>query len=98
MPTAGVMLPRFLIAPEALSGGQAVLTGAELHHLRARRLRVGSRLVLADGTGRQRQGVVTALDRHQAVIHMTDDQPGQRDSPLHLTVAQALLKSDKLDW
>lgn len=90
--------PRFLVAPEALSGPHAVLTGPQLRHLRARRLRVGSRLVLADGTGRQRDAVVISLDRHQAVIELSWDQSVQRDSALHLTLAQALLKSDKLDW
>jgi 16S rRNA (uracil1498-N3)-methyltransferase len=77
---------------------RAVLTGAQLQHLRARRLRVGSPVVLADGTGRQRHGVVAAVARHQAVIEMTDEQTPQRESPLRLILAQALLKSDKLDW
>lgn len=90
--------PRFLVAPEALSGTHAVLTGPQLRHLRARRLRSGGQLVLADGTGRQRQGVVISVDRHQAVIALSCDQPVRRDSALHLTLAQALLKGDKLDW
>jgi 16S rRNA (uracil1498-N3)-methyltransferase len=93
-----VTSPRFLVAPEALSGAHAVLTGAQLRHLRARRLRVGSQLVLADGTGRQRHAVVISLDQHQAVIELSCEQTVQRDSTLHLTLAQALLKSDKLDW
>jgi len=75
-----------------------VLSGAQLRHLRARRLRVGSEVVLADGTGQQRHGVVVAVERHQAVIEMTDEQPLQRESPLNLTLAQGLLKGDKLDW
>ena len=91
-------LPRFLVAPEALSGPHAVLTGPQLRHLRARRLRAGSELVLGDGAGRQRWGVVIRVDRHQAVIQLKDVQSPQRDSALHLTLAQALLKSDKLDW
>ena len=91
-------LPRFLVPPESIAGVRAVLTGAQLQHLRARRLRVGSKVVLADGTGQQRHGVVAVVDRHQAVIQVVDDQPLQRESPLRLTLAQALLKSDKLDW
>ena len=96
--TNAVSLPRFVVDSEALSGARVVLTGTQLHHLRARRLRVGSKLVLADGVSMQRHGVVTAIDRHQAVIRVTDDQPLQRDSSLRLTLAQALLKGDKLDW
>ena len=95
---AAVTLPRFLVAPEALAAARVVVAGAQLHHMRARRLRVGSALVLADGMGTQRHGVVAAMDRHQAVIAVTDGLPVRRDSTLHLTVAQALLKSEKLDW
>ena len=50
-----------------------MLTGTELHHLRVRRLRAGSALVLFDGVGHQRQGIVTALDRRQASIQFVDD-------------------------
>jgi 16S rRNA (uracil1498-N3)-methyltransferase len=92
-----VSVPRFVV-DATLDGARVVLTGRQLHHVRAHRLRVGSKLVLADGVGRQRHGVVTAIDRLQAVIRLTDDQPLQRDSPLRLTLAQALLKGDKLDW
>lgn len=98
-PTGGaVSLPRFLVAPHELTAARVALTGPQLHHLRARRLRVGSALVLADGMGIQRRGVVAAIDRHQAVIEITDEQPVHRDSTLQLTIAQALLKGDKLDW
>jgi len=93
-----VSVPRFVVDSEALSATRVVLTGPQLHHLRARRLRVGSKLVLADGLGRQRHGVVTAIDRRQAMIRVTEEQPSDRDSSLRLTLAQALLKGDKLDW
>ena len=89
--------PRFLVATEALSGDSTVLTGPELHHLRAHRLRVGSELMLANGQGKQRRGILVALERHQAVIRLTNDPPPQRESPLRLILAQALLKADKLD-
>lgn len=90
-------LSRFLVSREALSSTRAVLIGPELHHLRVRRLRVGSALVLADGLGHQRRGIVAALNRHQAVIQMTDEPLIHRESKLRLVLAQALLKADKLD-
>jgi 16S rRNA (uracil1498-N3)-methyltransferase len=92
-----VTLPRFLVAPETLSGVHTVLTGPALHHLRVRRLRAGSEVVLADGLGGQRRGVLVSVDRRQAVIRLTDARPVQRESTLHLVLAQALLKGDKLD-
>lgn len=89
--------PRFLVNPDALSHRQAVLTGPELHHLRVRRLQVGHTLFLTDGRGAQRRGVIAALDRHRAIIDLTDEPDVHRESALSLVLAQALLKADALD-
>lgn len=89
--------PRFLVSSEILAGQLAVIRGSELHHLRVRRVRIGGSVVLSDGRGHQRRGIVLALERAQAVVRFTPDQPAQRESPLHLVLAQALLKADKMD-
>jgi 16S rRNA (uracil1498-N3)-methyltransferase len=91
------MTPQFLVAPESLSGSRAVLSGAELHHLRVRRLHAGSEVILSDGFGHQRMGVVVALDRQQAVIIFQPQELSRRESPLRLVLAQAVLKADKMD-
>jgi 16S rRNA (uracil1498-N3)-methyltransferase len=88
---------RFLVISELLHGPSAILTGAELQHLRARRLRVGSELVLSDGLGCQRRGVLVQLDRQRAVIDMVAELSHEARS-LHVVLAQALLKSQRLDW
>jgi 16S rRNA (uracil1498-N3)-methyltransferase len=92
-----VTQPRFVVSREALEGRATVLSGTELHHLRVRRLHAGSALVLFDGAGHQRQGVVTALDRRQASIQFLDEDLTQSESPLRLVLAQAALKANKLD-
>jgi 16S rRNA (uracil1498-N3)-methyltransferase len=89
--------PRFLVSPDALRARDAVLTGAELHHLRVRRLRAGSELVLCDGLGHEQRGIVTALDRRRAVVRLSPEAPAEPASSLQLVLAQALLKGDKLD-
>jgi 16S rRNA (uracil1498-N3)-methyltransferase len=91
------MPPQFLVSPELLSGTRALLTGPELHHLRVRRLHTGSEVILSDGSGHQRMGVVVALDRQQAVIAFKPDLPPLRESHLRLVLAQAALKADKMD-
>jgi 16S rRNA (uracil1498-N3)-methyltransferase len=92
-----VTTPRFLVSSEALLGPSTIITGRELHHLRVLRLRVGSELVIFDGRGQQRRGVVIALNRHQAVIRPATEALSPRESPINLILAQALLKADKLD-
>jgi 16S rRNA (uracil1498-N3)-methyltransferase len=86
-----------MVRAEALTGASTILTGPELHHLRVRRLRVGSELVLSNGLGRERHGFVVALNRQQAVIRLAADGPPQPSSPIRLILAQALLKANKLD-
>ena len=94
---ATVSIPRFLVSREALEGRSTVLTGSELHHLRVRRLHTGSAVVLFDGSGQQRRAVVTSLDRRQASIRYLDDELAQAESPLHLVLAQAVLKPSRFD-
>jgi 16S rRNA (uracil1498-N3)-methyltransferase len=91
------MTPQFLVGPELLSGARAVLTGAELHHLRVRRLHAGSEVILSDGLGHQRTGVVVSLDRRQAVVVLQPQELSRRESPLRLVLAQAVLKADRMD-
>lgn len=93
-----VTQPRFVVSREALEGRSTVLTGTELQHLRVRRLHAGSTLVLFDGVGHQRQGIVTALDRRQASIQFIDDDLVRSESALRLVLAQAALKANKLDF
>jgi 16S rRNA (uracil1498-N3)-methyltransferase len=91
-------LPRFLVSPGTLTGTCITLTGSELHHLRVRRLRVGSQVILGDGKGTQMLGTLVALDRNQALIQLETGEQPCRDSPLRLVLALAALKADKMDW
>lgn len=89
--------PRFLVQPDDLVGTHALLKGAELHHLRVRRLRIGRSLILTDGLGSERAGVIEHLNSRGAVIRLADEhivEPGQH---VELILAQAALRPSKLD-
>jgi len=93
-----VSLPRFIVPPGALSGRTAVVSGPSLHHFHVRRLRSGRTIILSDGSGLQRHGVIVSIDRHRAIVELRDEAAPERESPLRLVLAQALLKKDKLEW
>jgi 16S rRNA (uracil1498-N3)-methyltransferase len=76
------------------------MRGDELRHLRVRRIRPGAKLILIDGCGGEAAGTVIRISDSEALIDI-DGNAGelhaQRESPLALTLAQAVLKSDKID-
>ncbi|HUI24454.1 MAG TPA: 16S rRNA (uracil(1498)-N(3))-methyltransferase [Candidatus Kryptonia bacterium] len=89
--------PRFFVPHDAIVGDHAVLTGAERHHLRVRRLRPGAHLELFDDRGREFDAVVERLSEERAELSLTECSGRNRESPLDLTLAVACVKADKLD-
>ena len=90
---------RFAIDRPAAVGDEMVLSGEEGRHAKVRRLAVGEPVVLFDGAGHSWRGEVCGAGRDGVRVRVTAAQPdGAGESPLDLTLAVALLKSDKLDW
>jgi len=90
------MAPRFYCGEFSASG--AVLTGDELHHLRAvRRLAPGDAVELFDGRGRLARCTVRCIARDRAELQVD----GVTRSPAPhggLTVAAAIPKAGRMDW
>lgn len=55
--------------------------------------------MLIDGRGREARGTLTTIDCDAATVRIDEEGPlpSPRESPLPLTLAQALLKAEKLD-
>ncbi|MEX2502245.1 MAG: 16S rRNA (uracil(1498)-N(3))-methyltransferase, partial [Trueperaceae bacterium] len=80
-----------------LAPGRACLLGAEAHHLaRVLRVRVGDPVQAFDGRGRLADGAVQAIDDDGVDVVLSEPRPSDREAPVRLTVAVALLKGDKL--
>jgi 16S rRNA (uracil1498-N3)-methyltransferase len=90
-------VPRFLVSAEALSEASAQLTGPELRHLKVRRVDMGGEVVLCDGSGRERRGILGAIDRQRAVIRFVSEVTEAPRPALSLVLAQALIRPEKLD-
>lgn len=89
--------PRLLCAD--LACGLLALDAENSHHLAVvLRARVGDRIVIFDGRGQEGQGVVRTADKTKAVVEIESIQTISRESPLHITVLQALCTGDKMDW
>ena len=79
--------------------GSVVLEADEARHLReVLRLKPGDEVYVFDGAGREFQCSIENARRDLAQLRILGEvSPARPESPLHLTLAVALLKSDKFD-
>ncbi|HTM10881.1 MAG TPA: 16S rRNA (uracil(1498)-N(3))-methyltransferase [Verrucomicrobiae bacterium] len=91
-------MARFFVPKENIRDGRATLGGAELEHMRrVLRLLPGDSVVLFDDDGFEHQGKIRAYAGAAAEIAIEKSYRPERESPLAITLAQALGKGDKLD-
>jgi 16S rRNA (uracil1498-N3)-methyltransferase len=87
--------PVFLVSPGDLRAEVVTLSGPEGHHAAAvRRLRVGERADVSDGTGTIAEGVVTAVAKDSVVLAVRSARTVPPPEP-GITVVQALPKGDR---
>lgn len=75
-----------------------MLDGDESHHLaRVLRLREGATVFAFDGEGNEWEGQIASLGKHETALAIVRQLTDVVESPLRLTLAQALVKGDKFD-
>jgi 16S rRNA (uracil1498-N3)-methyltransferase len=90
---------RFHAPPAQISAGLIALATEEAHHLsRVLRLGPGARVYVFDGAGQEYECVVKSAERGGAQLEILRRLEDEVESPLRLTLAQALVKHDKFDW
>ena len=88
----------FYIEPDALRKEPIALKGSELRHIKnVLRLKPGSRIYLVDGEGFEYEAVIRRFLTDRVELEITDKRPGKKESPVSISVAQALLKDRKMD-
>jgi len=97
MPATTHRSPR-LYVDVPLDGTSLALDESEAHYLgHVLRLARGHRLVVFNGRGTEREASVESLQRRGAVLALAAVLPALPESPLDLTLLQALPKSDAMD-
>jgi 16S rRNA (uracil1498-N3)-methyltransferase len=92
-------LPHFLVSRPTAEGASTELGAAEAKHARVRRVRRGEEVVVLDGGGWSAIAVVDSLTQRGVSVRIVRALPHRHgESPLDLTLAVALLKSDRFDW
>lgn len=87
-----------LFVPSAdVADGRVRITGGELKHLRTLRLGRGARLVVFDEGGLEHEVRIDKVGSHAAEATIAATRRPERESPLAVRLAPALLKGDKME-
>ncbi|MFC1630952.1 16S rRNA (uracil(1498)-N(3))-methyltransferase [Candidatus Omnitrophota bacterium] len=90
---------QFFIPPESIQGNLASIRGDQAHHiLDVMRLKTGDKIQAFDGSGKIYQGKITSCAQRTLKIKIEQvlDQP--RTQEFRITLVQALLKKNKMDY
>ena len=90
---------RFFAPPARLFDSRIVLDAEESHHLaRVLRLLPGATVFAFDGNGAEYECEVARVSKEATELNVLARLSNEVESPLSLTLAQALVKGDKFDW
>jgi len=90
---------RFYATKSQISNSAITLDGDESHHLsRVLRLKQGDHVFVFDGEGNEWECEIAGVSKREADLNVLRQLTEEVDSPLKLTLAQALVKGDKFDW
>jgi 16S rRNA (uracil1498-N3)-methyltransferase len=80
-------------------GAEVALPEAAAYHVaRVLRLRAGAPLVLFDGSGADFRAEIVAVEGDRVRAMVVGNAPGLRESPLGITLVQAVSRSERMDW
>lgn len=89
---------RFYHDEGADADGRLVLTGTDVNHIRnVLRMRVGERLIVCDGKGKDYYCRIDALEEGQIVVRVEEVRKSESELPVCITLYQGLPKKDKME-
>lgn len=89
---------RFYLPPEALKTPEPIISGPDANHIKnVLRLKPGQTIVVFDGRGNAHEAVINAISADGVAISPGPAMPPAPDRSVKITLAQALLKSGKMD-
>jgi 16S rRNA (uracil1498-N3)-methyltransferase len=89
-----------VFVPQPLTSGVVVLLpdAAAYHVARVLRLRAGAPLELFDGSGADFRGEVVAVEDDRVRVAVGERSAGRQESPLAITLVQAVSRGERMDW
>ena len=92
-------IPRIYMDQELRPGREVRLPDQAGEHVaRVLRLERGAALILFSGDGREYDAALASLAKHAVTVEIGSAREADRESPLPLTLAQAVARGEKMDW
>jgi 16S rRNA (uracil1498-N3)-methyltransferase len=92
-------IPRLYVDSRLAPGEDASLPAqAAAHAVRVLRLQPGDAVTLFNGDGNEYPARLLAANAREATVHIESCTPAATESPLRITLAQALARGEKMDW
>jgi 16S rRNA (uracil1498-N3)-methyltransferase len=81
------------------SGGITEIGADASHHvLKVLRLRVGDALIVFDGSGHEFAAEIESYAQSRVRVRVLEPRPAVAESPLRITLVQAVSRADRMDW
>jgi 16S rRNA (uracil1498-N3)-methyltransferase len=91
-------MARFYVPQPRIEKGMLKVEGEEVKHIRkVLRLKAGDEITVFDGLGKEFEGTIIEEGLSSVVIRIKNVYSSEKDSPLEVTLAQSLLKGEKMD-
>jgi 16S rRNA (uracil1498-N3)-methyltransferase len=92
-------MPRFYVPQPQVEKGMLRIEGGEVRHIRrVLRLKAGDEIVVFNGSGKEYEGRIVEEEPSSVAIVIQKIFSSTRESPLEITLAQSLLKGEKMDY
>ena len=92
-------MTRFYVPDPSIENKLLKIKGEEVKHiLRVLRLKAGDEIIVFDGLGNEFEGAIVKETSSSVVIQVQNISSSIRESPLEITLAQSLLKGEKMDY
>ncbi|UXY15577.1 16S rRNA (uracil(1498)-N(3))-methyltransferase [Chitiniphilus purpureus] len=93
-------MPRLFLAPDAapVPGARLALPEAAARHAQVLRLQPGDTLTVFDGRGGEYAATVTQMGKRSVEVQIGTFDPAERESPLQLTLIQAVAAAERMDY
>ena len=92
-------ISRVFVDADLHVGAELELPRESVDHLvKVLRLGVGARITLFNGRGGEYAATLASLDRRHATATVLAHDPVERESPVSVTLMQAVTRGEKMDW